>query len=113
MKRTPLKRKTPLKQGDKQLKRTGGPKPVSKKRAVENRQRATVREQLRAERPHCEFPGCKAPWVDMHEVKKRSRGGSITDKSNILCLCREHHEFTEAEPAKATEMGLLKPSWEE
>ena len=86
--------------------------PVSDKRRAENVERADLRERLSRERKHCEFPGCRAPWVDMHEVKKRSRGGSITDPENILCLCREHHEFTEAEPAKATEMGLLKPSWE-
>lgn len=69
---------------------------------------------LREQRgPLCEYPGCRDPWVDMHEVKKRSRGGSPTDPDNIKCLCRRHHEWTEAEPAEATRLGFLKPSWED
>lgn len=29
----------------------------------------------------------------MNEIKRRSRGGSDTDPDNIMCLCREHHEW--------------------
>lgn len=126
MKRSPLKRKSPLKQGDKPLKRTefrskrkapkprSKLKPVSEKRARENRERREVKKQMVAERgDRCQWPeGCPREAVDAHEVKKRSRGGSITDPENIVLLCREHHDFTEAEPEKAAAMGLLRHSWE-
>jgi hypothetical protein len=48
----------------------------------------------------------------MHEVKKRSRGGSITDPDNIKLLCRPHHDWTEDQPEEAHRMGFLKHSWE-
>ena len=126
MKRSALKRKTPLKQGDKPLRRTAlrskpqrpkprsKLKPVSEKRSRENAKRREVKKQMVAERGgRCQWPdGCPRDAVDAHEVKKRSRGGSITDPENILLLCREHHDFTEAEPEQAAAMGLLKHSWE-
>ena len=106
MKRSPLRRNTPLKAG-KAL------NAQSKRRRAENKERAVLREQLLAERgPICEYPDCRSRWVDMHEVKKRSRGGSILDPSNIKLLCRPHHEWTEREPNEAQAMGFLKHSWE-
>lgn len=106
MKRSPLNRKT-------RLTAKKGLAPQSDKRRDENKVRAALREQLLKERgPRCEYPGCTRRWVDMHEVKKRSRGGSITDPDNIKLLCRPHHEWTESHPAEAQEQGFLRHSWE-
>lgn len=50
--------------------------------------------------------------LELHEVVKRSRWhGAATDPSVQVLLCAPHHDFTEAEPARATELGLLQPSW--
>lgn len=58
------------------------------------------------------------PWVrcggplDPHEPLTRARGGSITDPTNLLWICRAHHDWTHDNPQKAHEVGLLKHSWE-
>ena len=49
---------------------------------------------------------------EVHEKRKRSRGGSITDDANVLALCRSCHAFTEAEPRLSTLAGMLTPSWQ-
>lgn len=99
MKRTPLKRKTPL-------------KPRSDKTAAKYvDRRAFVADQLRR-RPCCEFPlRCWNRAVDIHEPLLRSRGGSILDPENTVALCREHHDWVHANPAKATELGLMKSAY--
>jgi 5-methylcytosine-specific restriction endonuclease McrA len=62
-------------------------------------------------------PICQRCWqqrsVDVHEIKSRARGGSITDESNLACLCRPCHDLITRHPAKAQEMGWSKHSWEE
>lgn len=49
---------------------------------------------------------CAGP-LDPHHAVKRSLGGS-NHPSNLICLCRRHHDFTENEPALCREMGLLR-----
>lgn len=76
--------------------------------------RALVRLLLAAY-PRCQIAvKCEgAPSVDVHERLKRSRGGSIVDpiQAHMVTTCRPCHEFTEAEPARATELRMLLPSW--
>ena len=43
---------------------------------------------------HCEVPWCNAPAQDPHHVTKRSQGGG-DDLSNLLALCRRHHDQTD------------------
>lgn len=51
--------------------------------------------------------------LELHETLKRSRfSGAATDPRYQRLLCPAHHDWTEAEPAAATEVGLLVPSWE-
>jgi hypothetical protein len=111
MKRSPMKRRTPLKL-------------VSEKRRTENSRRE-VAKRIVAKRSGglCEAAAliatvdpvsasqCRKKAVDFHEKLKRSRGGAIDDPANIVHCCRPCHDFTEAEPALATECGLLTPSW--
>ena len=47
-------------------------------------------------------------WTDMHEVLTRARGGDPTDKGNILCLCRECHQWVTTHETAAREVGLVR-----
>lgn len=62
----------------------------------------------------CEWPGCRRSWDDMHEVRSRARGGSITDPLNIVCLCRRHHDWVTTEPVlsrHATVVTWIAAAW--
>ncbi len=118
------------------MKRYAYLKPRSAKReAIADERRAFVARIL-SERPQCEGPShlrlivdgldtrdqrvvvdqlrACGPWrqsAEVHEVVKRSRGGSIVDDENVLALCggpKGCHAFTEAEPRLATLAGMLK-----
>lgn len=47
---------------------------------------------------------------EVHEVLRRSQGGSITDPSNCLATCRRGHRLIHDYPARAYELGLLRRS---
>ena len=129
LKRTELKRKTPIKRGTSRLPRVAKRKLPALRRATKWR-----REFLEAH-PECRglirafVPVSPDDWsvamrwlrsrpcgfytVDVHEIVKRGRGGSTTDEGNCIALCRNCHDFTEAHPAVATRLGLLasNPKW--
>ncbi|WIC89104.1 HNH endonuclease [Arthrobacter phage Ottawa] len=44
----------------------------------------------------------------MHEVLTRARGGDPTDKSNILCLCRQCHQWVTTHETAARGLGLVR-----
>lgn len=48
------------------------------------------------------------PWTDMHEVLTRARGGDPTDKNNILCLCRQCHQWVTTHELEARGLGLVR-----
>lgn len=123
MRRTPLVARTPLGRG-KPLGRharlethstlhRGGPlRQVSTKRARENRQRAAVIDQLWPGRiVQCWREGCPRLADDVHEIRTRARGGSITDPANLAPLCRACHDETTNEAPWAYSQGLLVHSW--
>jgi hypothetical protein len=91
-------------------------RPVSAKRARENRERRAMVKQLYPERPRCARPGCARMADDLHEPLTRARGGSITDPGNQVPLCRTcHDEITfrpESELQWAYDLGLLVHSWD-
>lgn len=119
MKRTELRRKTPLIRG------------VSKLRRVAKRKQKFAADEAKWRRQYLmAHPFCMAGWVrarkgclfdlpctgtaiELHEIVKRSRGGSITDPENVVPICRNCHRFTEEYPAIATKIGLLasNPKW--
>lgn len=84
----------------------------SKKRQKQyTEDRIPIVKEMLEENPVCMM--CwRAPAVDVHELKSRARGGSITDKSNLVTLCREHHDFITQNPAWAQAHGWLRNSWE-
>lgn len=106
----PIRRKTPMERGVSQLKQT----PLrqrSKKQEAKYRIRRPLVARLLAERPVCER--ChSARSTDVHEPRMRSRGADITDPRQCVCLCRDCHNWTHANPAEATTEGWLVPSWE-
>lgn len=119
MRRTPLARRTPL-QARKPLTARSAPgrrseiKPVSAKRARENRERRAMKERRwpHGERPRCARPGCPRLADDLHEILTRARGGSITDEANTVPLCRLDNDELTLEPPWGYELGLLRHSWE-
>lgn len=65
--------------------------------------------ELLAERPWCEFPGgCTERAVDVHELRKRSQSGSMTDRDNLRTSCRFHNEYAENEPNLCAELGWVR-----
>lgn len=94
----------------------------SKKKEAEYRLRRPLVARLLEERPMCE--ACpvfathdgKALYarnrsVDIHEVVRRSQGGSILDESNLMAVCRPCHQRIGNHPALAFELGLAKQGW--
>ena len=98
------------------LKRQGRVNPVSDKRRVENRQRAAMLREMfpEPENVMCVVPGCCRRADDAHEPLSRGRGGSITDKTNVVPICRPHHDEITFRPTSelgwAYDLGLLKHS---
>ena len=102
MKRTPLKRKTPMRQR-------------SKKKNSELAQRRTLKADLLATRgPSCQAQTevCTGAAHDMHERVLRSQGGSALDADNILLVCRPCHNWIHANPGHSYELGLLRHDWQ-
>ncbi len=119
MKRTRLKRKTPLRR-------------VSKKRALLNRKRADFVKWELGERPWCEAGdairlhrmqsfgieygkrldkgsyACSRRSTELHEPLTRARGGDILDKYNTVAICRNCHNWIHDHPDSATKLGLLR-----
>jgi 5-methylcytosine-specific restriction endonuclease McrA len=114
--RKPLKAKTPLKQKSQLKKR-------SKKTEKLYSERRPFVEKILKERPLCE--ACKVFAAhdekvtyrqhmskDVHEIVRRSQGGSILDESNVLAVCRPCHIRIGNYPQLAFDLGLAKHGWE-
>lgn len=122
MNRTPLTRKTPLKRGSSELKtktflRQKVPlrKRSEKMSEIYRTQRIPLVIEMLEESPWCSarLKHCTRRATDVHEVKSRARGGSITDKDNCITLCRHCHTFITEHPRWAKEHGWSKSSWDE
>lgn len=84
----------------------------SKRQRTYQRERIPLVVRLLEERPICQR--CwRQPSVDVHEVKTRARGGSITDEANLVCLCRACHDLITRDPEQAHRRGWVKHSWED
>ncbi|MFM9026628.1 MAG: hypothetical protein ACKOQ6_01360 [Bacteroidota bacterium] len=49
---------------------------------------------------------------DVHELVRRSQGGSILDEENVLAVCRPCHYRITTNPQLAFDLQLAKRSWE-
>jgi 5-methylcytosine-specific restriction endonuclease McrA len=83
----------------------------SKKREQVYRQRRPLVVRLLEEFPICQRCGTN-PSVDIHEVVRRSQGGSILDPANLRALCRRCHMWVTEHPKQAEEEGFSAPSWQ-
>jgi 5-methylcytosine-specific restriction endonuclease McrA len=106
MKRTPLKRYTPLTRKT-QIKRT----PLKTKRKTTGVSSSVYKSVLERDKE------CKAQrlmpeimcWgrLDPHHILRRSQGGQDTP-DNLVTLCRAHHSAVHEQIARSYELGLLK-----
>lgn len=122
-----LPRRTPLKRGTSELKRTPLPKRTkrlsyrSKKREAEAAERFIVRSAVFA-RDHwrCQMPPVLARHnrgrdtagpcmgeLTYHHLHKEGQGGAYT-LDNGLSLCARHNTWVEDHPLTATELGLVR-----
>jgi 5-methylcytosine-specific restriction endonuclease McrA len=94
----------------------------SKKKEAEYRLRRPLVERLLAERPYCEacpvfakydekVTYVRKPSVDIHEIVRRSQGGSILEESNLMAVCRDCHRRIGNHPQLAFDLGLAKHGW--
>lgn len=113
--RKPLKR-TPLKRGKPPRKR-------SKKMEDKYVHRREFVSRILKERPLCQACSVFAKHdnkstynqhlsKDVHEIIRRSQGGSILDEDNVLAVCRPCHTRIGLHPKLAFELGLAKHGWE-
>jgi 5-methylcytosine-specific restriction endonuclease McrA len=95
----------------------------SKKKEAEYRLRRPLVARLLAQRPYCE--ACpvfaehdelsiynRRPSTDIHEIVRRSQGGSILDENNLLAVCRGCHNRIGNYPQLAFDLGLARHGWE-
>lgn len=82
-----------------------------KRQQLYDEKRIPIVKEMLAENPVC-MKCWRAPATDVHELKSRARGGSITDKANLVCLCRPCHDWVTQHPSEAAQQGWLRNSWE-
>lgn len=95
----------------------------SEKMQSKYKERVPLVKRLLKERPWCE--ACpvfavhdnlavyiRRPSVDIHELKRRSQGGSILDESNLIAVCRQCHRRIGDSPQLAFDLGLSIHGWE-
>lgn len=102
MKKTALKRKTPLKRSSKPMKRSWI-NPVSKKRHKELIIYGQLRDEYMMAHPRCER--CGAQSQDLHH--KAGRGSRLNDVTLFCSLCRPCHDWVHAHANQAREDGWL------
>jgi 5-methylcytosine-specific restriction endonuclease McrA len=96
----------------------------SKKKEAEYVIRRQVVSRLLSERPFCQacpvfarhdgkVTYVRQGSVDIHELIRRSQGGSILEEENLLAVCRDCHNRIGREPQLAFDLGLAKHGWEQ
>lgn len=82
--------RSPIERGDSELKRTGGPAPVSAKKAARSGERDAVRKTECAMK---HLGGCSGP-VDTHEIVRASQMAEARYMDDVtIGLCRTHHRL--------------------
>lgn len=95
----------------------------SLKKEAEYRLRRPLVARLLEERPLCEACPVFAEHdgqttyrrnasMDVHELVRRSQGGSILDEANLMCVCRPCHTRIGNNPQLAFDLGLAKHGYE-
>jgi hypothetical protein len=84
-------------------------KPRSDKRAKQEREYLKKRKAYLAKNRFCKFKGCRLEATTIHHPLGRL-GDLLTDESNFIGMCFEHHEYIERNPnfAKANGYSLSR-----
>jgi len=96
----------------------------SKKQEDKYKLRRPLVEKLLGQYPYCQACGVFAshdgkvtyqqnPSQDIHELVRRSQGGSILDEDNLLAVCRKCHTRIGNYPQLAFDLGLSKHHWDD
>ncbi len=109
MKRSPMPRDTkPMKRSG--IKRKpGAARPLKPKREPPALIRFR-REVRKRDNYTCQYPRCGrySKRIDVHHIAKRSQRPDLKfSTANGLCLCREHHNWTDTHHDEAVRIGLL------
>lgn len=99
MKRTPLKRKTPLKRRYRLAR-------VSVKRRAEEILYHAMRAAFLHARPYCQFLRCFRKSRDVHH--KRGRGKYYLDERTWMAICRWHHDWIHDNMRAAESLGYVQ-----
>jgi len=93
---------------------------VSAKREEEDRALAVARVEVRLRDGDACYAATRVPTVrcqgplELHHLAPRSVARKLyADKENLRFLCLAHHDWVDAEPALAHEVGLHRFSWED
>jgi 5-methylcytosine-specific restriction endonuclease McrA len=95
----------------------------SKKTEEKYKERRPLAKRLLEEKPWCEACPVFAEHdglityqirqsIDVHEIVRRSQGGSILDESNLMCVCRQCHSRIGNYPQLAFDLGLAKHAYD-
>lgn len=95
----------------------------SKKKEEEYKIRRPLVARLLEERPWCEacpkfaehdevVTYTRNRSSDIHEIIRRSQGGSILDEENLMSVCRPCHTRIGNYPQLSFDLGLAKHGWE-
>lgn len=95
----------------------------SKKMQDTYKERVPLVQRLLKERPWCEacpiyakhdglVTYIRQPSEDIHELIRRSQGGSILEEANLMAVCRKCHRRIGNSPQLAFELGLAKHGYE-
>lgn len=102
-----LERGKPIERGDSELKRTGGPAPVSAKKAARRGERDAVRKTECAMK---HLGGCSGP-VDTHEIVRASQMAEARYMNSVTVgACRKHHDW-DVHRLFSEWAGLRIPRW--
>lgn len=95
----------------------------SKKKEEQYKLRRPLVVKMLEKFPYCQACGVFAkhdgkvtyqqnPSQDIHELVRRSQGGSILDEDNLLAVCRKCHDRIGRYPQLAFDLGLSKHHWD-
>lgn len=109
MKRTAMKRST------KAMKRSGFKRVPGTARSLKPKRESPAlirfrREVRQRDNYTCQYPGCgrHSKRIDVHHIAKRSQRPDLKfTVINGICLCREHHGWTDTHHDEAVRIGLL------
>lgn len=99
MKRTPLRRHTPLRRTKTTLTRGTRVSPISDQRRDDQEKYKVAKAEWFEEHPNCQFPGCprsrlRGHLIDLHHKAGRN-GPLLYCKRYFSSLCRPHHDHVE------------------